>query len=75
MAELKFKVNDKVVVNGPIYQSANGTLTNGEVQNKLFTIRKAVENAAHPYMMNGIFGWFNENEVNAIKTKVNELAE
>lgn len=63
MADLKFKVGDKVLVTGPIYQSANGTLTSGEAKNRLARIRKVAVNAAHPYMIEGIFGWFTEASV------------
>lgn len=64
---LKFKVGDKVLVSGPVYQSANGTLTSGEVKEKLVVVRKALENAAHPYMMTGIFGWFKEEQIKEYK--------
>lgn len=64
MAE--FKIDDKVVVNGPIYQSANGTLTKGEVKNQVGIIEKALERAAHPYMIKGLYGWFNEAQLKKI---------
>jgi len=63
MAELKFTIGDAVVVSGPVYQSANGTLTKGEIKNQVHTIEKAIERAAHPYMVKGIFGWFNEEQL------------
>lgn len=66
MAELKFKIGDNVIVNGPVYQSANGTLTSGEIKNQLYTIEKAVERAAHPYMVKGVFGWFNESQLKKV---------
>ncbi len=56
MAGLQFKIDDRVIVNGPIYQSANGNLTKGEVKNQSGIIEKAVEKAAHPYMIKGLFG-------------------
>ena len=66
MAETKLQIGDTVIVNGPVYQSANGTLTKGEIKNQLHTIEKAVERAAHPYMVKGIFGWFDAKELKKV---------
>lgn len=64
---MKFQAGQKVILNGPIYQSANGTLTKGTAENKLCIIRKVAENAAHPYMIEGTYGWFNEDEFSEYK--------
>lgn len=63
MAELKFKVGDKVFVNGIIYQSANGTLTKGKAEKLHSTVKRVAQNAPHPYAVEGLYGWFEEKEL------------
>ena len=60
MAELKFQIGDKVVVNGWMYLSANGTLTKQLVSNKVGTITRIAEKGAHPYAIDNVYGWYNE---------------
>ena len=67
MAELKFKIGDEVFVDGPIYQSANGTLTRGAAQKVSTKIKKVAERGAHPYAVEDVYGWFNPE---AIKPKL-----
>lgn len=61
MAELKFKLGDKVIVNGAMYLSANGTLTKKTVSNQKSVITKIAEKGAHPYAVDNIYGWYNES--------------
>ena len=66
MAELKFKVGDKVFVNGTIYQSANGTLSWGKSDKIISTIKKVAARGAHPYAVEDIYGWFNPEAIKPI---------
>lgn len=70
MAALKFQVGDRVRVTGPIYQSANGTLTKGSLDKQIAVISKIASKGAHPYAVEGIFGWFNEAQI----TKIPQIA-
>jgi len=63
MKELQFKVGDSVIAKGNIYQSANGTLLHGTIVKKRGFIKKVAPKAAHPYAIDTIDGWFNENSV------------
>lgn len=56
MAELKFKLGDKVIVNGIMYQSASGTLEKTRVSNRTAVITKVAEKAIHPYAIDHIYG-------------------
>ncbi len=63
MKEFKFKPGDEVLITGKIYQSANGTLY-GKTLNKFkATIKKIAEKGAHPYAIEGMWGWFDEKEL------------
>ena len=63
MAELRFKLGDKVLVNGIMYQSANGTLTKKTVKNQKSVITRVAEKGAHPYAVDNVYGWFNEGSL------------
>lgn len=63
MAELKFKLGDQVIVTGIMYQSANGQLPARTLTNASAIVTKIAENAIHPYMINNILGWFDENSL------------
>ena len=61
--ELKFEVGDSVMAEGRSFQSANGTLYAGKVDKVIATIKKTAPKAAHPYALEGVNGWFNENSL------------
>ena len=63
MTKFKFKPGDTVGITGKIYQSANGTLTGKTLSNFKGTIKKIAEKAAHPYAIEGMWGWFDEKEL------------
>ena len=65
MTNFKFKPGDIVEINGKIYQSANGTLVGKTLDGFRGTIKKIAEKAAHPYAIEEMWGWFNENELKA----------
>ena len=46
----KFKVGDKVIINGPLYSSSNASSPVGNVSNKTTNITRVANGAAHPYI-------------------------
>lgn len=62
-SEPKFKIGDKVVINGGLYVSSNASKPTGNVKNKITTITRYVEGTAHPYNTAGDLGWMNENDI------------
>ena len=62
-AELKFKINDKVIINGNLYSNSNATEASGTVTNKITNITRVVEGAAHPYNTTGDLGWMDESDI------------
>lgn len=60
---LKFKINDKVIINGDLYSNSNAKKASGTVTNKITNITRVVEGAAHPYNTTGDLGWMNEEDI------------
>ena len=60
---LKFKVGDKVVVNGALYRSSTATSPTSSVKNKTTVITRVAVGAAHPYNTTGDLGWMNESDI------------
>lgn len=59
----KFKIGDKVVINGNLYVSSKAVNPSGKVNNKITTITRVAENTAHPYNTTGDLGWINESDI------------
>lgn len=59
----KFKIGDKVVINGNLYVSSKAVNSTGRVNNKITTITRIAENTAHPYNTTGDLGWMNESDI------------
>lgn len=60
---MKFKIGDKVVINGGLYISSNAILPASYVKNKVTTITRVVKGAKHPYNTTGDLGWMSESEI------------
>jgi hypothetical protein len=60
---LKFKIGDKVVVNGNLYKSSNAAVPVGFVKNKLTKITRVAKGAKHPYNTTGDLGWMDEASI------------
>ena len=75
--KLKFKVGDKVVINGDLYRSSTASSPNGKVSNKVTQITRVAEGAKHPYNTTGDLGWMNESDIKAYTAKksIEELAQ
>lgn len=59
----KFKIGDKVIINGNLYISSKAVNPSGTVSNKTTIITRVAENTAHPYNTTGDLGWINENDI------------
>lgn len=66
---LKFKVGDKVVVNGSLYKNSNAVSPVGSVKNKSTTITRVAIGSKHPYNTTGDLGWMDEASVKAATAK------
>ena len=66
----KFKIGDKVIINGNLYTSSNASSPAGKVSNKTTNITRYAEGAAHPYNTTGDLGWMNESDIKAYSSTV-----
>lgn len=69
-AELKFKVGDKVYIEGPLYVSSNEATASGHCSGKITEITRVKAGAAHPYNTTGDLGWMDESSVKAYEEPV-----
>lgn len=60
---LKYKVGDKVVLNGTLYTTSNGGKAGVTVKDKHTTITRAVSGKPYPYNTTGDLGWVAESSV------------
>lgn len=61
--EYKFKVGDKVIINGSLYVSSNADSPAGKVTNKTTAITRLAEGTKHPYNTTGDLGWMDEEDI------------
>ena len=59
---MKFKIGDKVIINGYLYKSSNATSPSGSVKNKVTNITRVVS-GKHPYNTTGDLGWMDESSI------------
>lgn len=60
---MKFKIGDKVIINGYLYKSSNATTPSGSVKNKVTNITRTANGSKHPYNTTGDLGWMNESSI------------
>lgn len=60
---MKFKVGDKVIINGYLYKSSNATSPSGSVKNKITNITRTANGSKHPYNTTGDLGWMDESAI------------
>lgn len=60
---MKYKIGDKVIINGKLYKSSNALLSVSSVKNKVTYITRVVNGAKHPYNTTGDLGWMNESDI------------
>lgn len=59
----KFIIGEAVVINGPLYKSADAISPSGSVKDKTTQITRYVAGTAHPYNTTGDLGWMNESDI------------
>lgn len=59
----KFKVGDKVIINGYLYKSSTAKLPSGKVKNKKTKITRYAKGSKHPYNTTGDLGWMNGKDI------------
>lgn len=57
---MKFKIGDKVILNGYIYTSSNATTPVKKITNKVTNITRIAKGSKHPYNTTGDLGWCDE---------------
>lgn len=60
---MKFKIGDKVIINGKLYPSSNATTATSSVKNKVTNITRIANGAKHPYNTTGDLGWMDESSI------------
>lgn len=60
---MKFKVGDKVIINGNLYVSSNASTPSGSVKNKVTNITRIASGSKHPYNTTGDLGWMDESSI------------
>ena len=70
---MKFKIGDKVILNGYIYVSSNATSPSKKITNKITNITRIAKGSKHPYNTTGDLGWCDEKSLTLYEdTKVYE---
>lgn len=64
--EPKFKIGDEVIINGPLYRTANSSQPSGSVKNKKTKIALYAEGSMHPYNTTGYLGWMNTEDIEPV---------
>lgn len=64
---MKFKIGDKVIINGYLYKSSNATTPSGSVKNKVTNITRTANGSKHPYNTTGDLGWMDESAIKLYK--------
>ena len=60
---MKFKIGDKVIINGYLYKSSNATSPSGSIKNKVTNITRTANGSKHPYNTTGDLGWMDESSI------------
>ena len=60
---MRFKIGDKVIINGKLYKSSNALISSGSVSNKITNITRISRGSKHPYNTTGDLGWMDESSI------------
>ena len=60
---MKFKIGDKVILNGYIYSSSNAIKPANKITNKITNITRIASGSKHPYNTTGDLGWCDESSL------------
>lgn len=69
---MKFKIGDKVIINGNLYKSSNATTPTSTVKNKVTNITRIAKGSKHPYNTTGDLGWMDESSIKLYEEPVKE---
>lgn len=64
---MKFKIGDKVRINGNLYVSSNALKPVSSVSNKVTYITRIAQGSKHPYNTSGDLGWMDESSIELYK--------
>ncbi len=64
---MKFKIGDKVKINGDLYVSSNAMKPVSKVSNKVTYITRVAKGSKHPYNTTGDLGWMDESSIKLYK--------
>ena len=59
----KYKIGDKVIINGALYVNSNAASPAGSVREKVTNITRYAAGAKHPYNTTGDLGWMDEASI------------
>lgn len=59
----KYKIGDKVIINGTLYGTSDGTKAGNSVKDKVTTITRIADGKKKPYNTTGDLGWISENQI------------
>lgn len=65
---MKYKIGDKVILNGYIYSSSNATKPSNTIKNKVTNITRIAQGSKHPYNTTGDLGWCDESSLKPYET-------
>lgn len=60
---MKYKIGDKVIINGNLYVSSNASNHSSSVKNKVTYITRIATGSKHPYNTTGDLGWMDESSI------------
>lgn len=66
---MKFKIGDRVILNGYIYVSSNANNSAGMIINKITNITRFAKGSKHPYNTTGDLGWCDESSLKLYEEK------
>lgn len=66
---MKFKIGDKVILNGYIYVSSSATTPSKKITNKVTNITRIAKGTKHPYNTTGDLGWCDEASLKLYKNE------
>ena len=70
--KMKFKIGDKVILNGYIYSSSNATTPANKITNKITNITRIAKGSKHPYNTTGDLGWCDEASLKLYEEPIKE---
>lgn len=67
---MKFKIGDKVIINGNLFPSSDAATATSKVSNKVTEITRVAAGTKHPYNTTGDLGWMNESAISLYNEEI-----